>query len=205
MIGVYELEYGIICGMSREFTSHQLSDATRIARGPDSIVHKVGEFVVKQYPYLTYTDVVAYQEANNLLSASLLESPISKKGRIGIEEWSVQFLVHPILHVNDSQPVTAVSRYVSGQNGFNILKNYLAGNFLDGDNLPNLTGRSSLVEFADLTNPVQVLDRLAEITNVVNRPTISRVNTKIHAEKSKYALQVTVTDFASHISELKYK
>lgn len=197
-------------------TKAGLSRDTRIAWGTDSSVHRIGNFVVKQYPFLNLATILEYQRFTNQVAASLVENPLRKNVRIEGNPWIVQFQVVPILKVAEGTYPLARSPYVPGPTGFSMLgHSYSATPTIEElqdddersfllDLLEKIKDRSYGEHIAVITDAAELAKRVVTETGVKNLRNIARVNTKLRANTTKKELHVVITDLGAHIVGLKF-
>lgn len=198
-------------------TAFQLNDETMIARGPDSIVHRFGDVVVKEYIFLDTATLLKYQTATNLLSISLTEEPLVQEAVINGEPWEVQYCAIPILQVIDRKQPLAVSNYVPGPNGFDFLRTERRNAIPAIAELKDtqeaqylqlfyeqMKGPEFNKKFMDATISTNFLARLKEVTGIKNVKNFARTNAKVRVDVPGKRLHLLVTDFASNIDEVVF-
>lgn len=194
-----------------------LSRDTRIAWGVDSSVHRIGGFVVKQYPFLDLPTIVKYQRFTNQVAASLAKNPLKRNTVIDGDPWTVEFQVIPILKVAKGTYPLARSPYVPGPTGLSMLGHSHSAipaiNELQDEDersflhalFEKLRDRSYDKHIATITDASELVERVVTETNVKNLRNITRVNTKLRANPVQRELKIVITDLGTHVLDLQFK
>ncbi len=202
---------------------YALNEGTRIAEGGDSVVHKVGGFVVKEYkPFIHIDQLSQYQKATGQVEASLVADPLTHVVLIGDEEWTARYFANPILEVlqpqHTSDVARAVSRYVPGPNGNDLIAgpNVHTGRLykqlaeLGDTSESRLLGEIGMrmsdpkfkADFLRSTISTGLIGRIREVTGVRNLMILSILNIKFRANLEDRTLSLMVTDFANDLEDL---
>jgi hypothetical protein len=197
-----------------------LSWNTKIAVGADSDVHRIGGFVVKEYPHLDLATLLNYQRFTNQVAVSLVENPLRRNILLKDDPWTVQFSVVQILEVSEGSHPRARSEYVPGPKGLNMPLGYsLWGAPPDIQELQDDREKSFLLTLYGHLNDInsygsrivaatdtsELGERVREETGVKNLDSIDGVNIKLRANPSRKELRVIVTDLGKYIHMLKFR